>query len=65
MSRRAGRSLGDRQACLSQDYVQAMIYLSTEGFRAPAPSRKLFPPSAQSPTQFTPPVFLACKQSCG
>lgn len=48
-----------RQACLLQGCVQAVIYLSTEGFRAAAPNRKLFPPCYAEPTQFTPPVFLA------
>lgn len=53
------RSLGGRQACLLQDYVQAVIYLSTEGFRAATLNRKLFPSCCKESTQFTPLAMLA------
>lgn len=61
MTRRAGRSLGGRQTCLSQDSVQAVIYLSTEGFRAPAPNRKLFPPCCTESNPVHSPGFPCVK----
>lgn len=53
--------MGGRQACLLQDSVQAMIYLSTEGFRAPAPYRKLFPPCCTESSPVHSPGFPCVK----